>query len=467
MERLYLIRRKLETFVGPLTLSQLKDCFQRMEFGLQDEVAGHCGRWITLENRKGLHGTYPEIFTLLNPGVMDPWVESGNPKKLAPAVKKNNIKKVASVRSEPKSSKLAIVFLLFGMIAGGIAVYLTQGGIQNSASISALISSLISSGPKIDEIQVFFKQGDRPGYTGYIEKHREKILKDVAQSKGKESAWMPYLRFYAFQGRGEIQGLTSKQLRGAGSYTAPSDCAIDIWKKNWSSSKEQWADIMQGGKLVKTSWGRLLAWDPHWIKRRRSAGWMEPLNFHGGCIYMAYLAFGEVVSENGFMAAYKAIEPTAEDVVTAIRGRLGWLSFVVNRTPLENGPLGGHSPDGLSSLTFWTCLEAAATYTELDSCKRGYTSTLPIWLSFEEDRVGQNLIRLTIKDKKKVSPEILELLEAKRPNLSPTDHFTRFDVRTELSYLDQLLKNKGDVLKSIPKATTENESVDFSADFPN
>jgi hypothetical protein len=467
MDRLYLIRRKLETFVGPMTMLQLKESFQRMEFGLQDEIAGHCGRWVTLENRKALQGTYPEIFTVFHPGIMDPWVETGATKKIATSSKKIKKKPVEPVPSEAKSSKLAVVFLLFGFVAGGIAVFLTQAPSINMISISSLFSTLISTGPKIEEIHLFFTQGDLPGYTAYIEKHKEKILKDVALNKTKESLWMPYLRFYAFQARGEVQGLTSKQLRGAGAYTAPADCGVDVWKKNWIASKDQWADLIHGKKLGKANWGRLLAWDPHWIKRRRVAGWIEPPNYHGACIYMAYLAFEEVIGENGFMTAYKASEESADEVVASIRGRLGWLSYVVNRTPTFNGTLSGRNQEGFLSPSYWTCLEASASFVELDSCKRGYTPTLPLWISFEDDRLAQNLIRLTIKDKKKVPTEIMEKLEAIRPNISPTDHFTRFDVRTELNYLDQLIKNKGDVIKSMPKVSPENDSVDFTADFSN
>jgi len=41
-----------------------------MELGLQDEVAGHCGSWVVLENFKDLKKNYPEIAEVVSPHLL-------------------------------------------------------------------------------------------------------------------------------------------------------------------------------------------------------------------------------------------------------------------------------------------------------------------------------------------------------------------------------------------------------------
>jgi|TARA_B100001971_G_C18254002_1_gene580499 hypothetical protein len=67
---LYLIRRNFESFVGPLSYKEFNEAYQRMELGLQDEVAGHCGSWVVLENFKDLKKNYPEIAEVVSPHLL-------------------------------------------------------------------------------------------------------------------------------------------------------------------------------------------------------------------------------------------------------------------------------------------------------------------------------------------------------------------------------------------------------------
>ena len=65
LERYYLVRRDHREFIGPMVLDEFQDRLQRMEFGLQDEVSGHCGPWVVLDHKEDLTKHYPQIVEAL------------------------------------------------------------------------------------------------------------------------------------------------------------------------------------------------------------------------------------------------------------------------------------------------------------------------------------------------------------------------------------------------------------------
>jgi hypothetical protein len=49
----------MERFLGPYTLKQVKDAYGRMEFGLQDEVAGSLRQWVAFDDFESIRKHYP------------------------------------------------------------------------------------------------------------------------------------------------------------------------------------------------------------------------------------------------------------------------------------------------------------------------------------------------------------------------------------------------------------------------
>ena len=79
---MYVVRRNLETFLGPMNIEELKRAQNAMEFGLHDEIAGNCGEWVRFDKpgEMGLH--YPEVIDAISKEMFESWGISTHPKKL-------------------------------------------------------------------------------------------------------------------------------------------------------------------------------------------------------------------------------------------------------------------------------------------------------------------------------------------------------------------------------------------------
>lgn len=61
----FLVRRNLTELLGPWDLLELKLHFEKMTFGKQDEISGHCGDWILIEQIQDLRNAYPAVYESL------------------------------------------------------------------------------------------------------------------------------------------------------------------------------------------------------------------------------------------------------------------------------------------------------------------------------------------------------------------------------------------------------------------
>src|SRR4051812_38773305 len=85
MSKFYLIRRNLEAFIGPMTLAEMKEAYKRMQFGLQDEVSGHCGPWVSFDNIERVRKHYPEVARIVSEDMLAGWgVSQPEAVRLAP-----------------------------------------------------------------------------------------------------------------------------------------------------------------------------------------------------------------------------------------------------------------------------------------------------------------------------------------------------------------------------------------------
>ena len=72
--RLYLVRREVESCIGPLSAQDFGRYLARMSIGLHDEVSGHWGPWAFIEDvlEKGIlifgpTGLFQEVLLGANP----------------------------------------------------------------------------------------------------------------------------------------------------------------------------------------------------------------------------------------------------------------------------------------------------------------------------------------------------------------------------------------------------------------
>lgn len=438
MAKLYLVRRKLETFIGPITVEEMKDAFDRMEFGLQDEVCGHLGKWVTLEDHARLKKYYPDLQPIITPGLMNPW-QDGN-KNLQ---KKEKISKPSRKKFVAKQKSVAFLFLLIAFLTLSAAILLIL-----EPDLSFL--DLNSNEPvQIEKMESLYRTGDPQKVLRYVEKHQATLVDDILQN-GEASVWLPYVRLYAFRKRGVFQFISQKQLRGKEAIFAPLDCSLEEWKNRWRSDAFEWRQIALAKSLPKKQWGRLLAWDPYWISRRGLKGWIEPSNYYGGCILMAHKAFKEVVEDENFLTPFILKEKKAKLIIKVISSRLKWLSYVANGTDYPGDITARRDLDPLS---YWTCLEASQTMTELNKCRKSYLIPDNAWKKFEENKKGQSILRLSLSTEGRVSSEIMKALKRYKAKMLKSDNFTRFDMRAELYYLDQIIKfnNKSKALNLVEK----------------
>ena len=135
-----------------------------MEFGKQDEVSGHCGPWVTLENKKDLHAYYPELMNVFYRGVMDPWSEGNDTKKLKAHV--SGKEKIKS-KSAPKY-KLAMFFLMFFLST----IIIAYSAFKNPESIK-IPDTLFAKDVDLDVVKDLFGKGDLQGFNSYMAKNKK------------------------------------------------------------------------------------------------------------------------------------------------------------------------------------------------------------------------------------------------------------------------------------------------------
>ncbi len=455
MEKLYLIRRNLFGFLGPLTLNEVKDAFERMEFGLQDEISGNCSRWVPLDNHKMLKTFYPEVKQIMGKGLKDPWSSSATlfsrpPDKTAKIKFAKQARSSHRRRSSHKknSMKTAITLAVLAIAIGLIGAYLVVVQNFNIPGIKGLESI------SVQKASDHFFSGDVKAFNEYMANNIKTIVTASNESPQEYNLWIPYIRAYAFKNKGRVPGLKMNALRGE-ARSAPTDCSLPTWKKRWNSSAKTMLVFVSAKQVVKNNWARLLAWEPHWILRRSSAGWFNPKSYYEACIQMAFRAFNEV-SESGQLASLTSESQQLTKQIVA--DRLAWLSHIVSGTPKPKQLPSGTTKDILSH---WTCLESSESFDALKKCKFSQPIKGEIWTGIEKHKVVMNFLRITLREEKRVSQKDLAELEKWQSELTRAFPYILFDLVPEQKYLSELITSRGENIRAVDNARAEYPNIDF------
>lgn len=446
MAKLYLIRRNLETFTGPMTAADMRDAYKRMQFGLQDEVSGHCGPWVPLEDLEKVKKHYPEVARIINEDMLAGWGVSNPGVRIA----SEDTKRLRAAGTPGVG--LAVTFLVIALVALIAAIYMANG---------PKLSGKAKEPPtevRPEDPQGYIERGDSVGFDTFMAAHADEIVTKASKQVGTDTPFLPYLRLYAFSHDGQINGLDPKVLRGDAS-AAPIDCSERLWRKRWRLAMPAWGDLVDKNQLVRAHWARLLAWDPHWIKRRDGKGWIGEQNYYTACLTMAGRALDELGADSAVMGAMSAED---RGIYAKIRGRLAWLieasRHVPSRDWATDATVGRHAVTGLGQ---WTCFEAAKEPSSLAACrtypvaKVPQGATMDAWQDYTEERYGWNLLRLATAQKGNLAPELAQALGRKLPTMNQEDHFTRFDYRAEAKLLKAVIRPAQPVETAVEKIQAE------------
>lgn len=441
MARLYLIRRNLETFVGPMTAEDLSRAYKRMDFGLQDEVCGHAGPWVQLDDLSRIKKHYPEVGRVVRDDMLQGWGVSDHTMNSATVKFK--------ARRSGRGLGFALAFLVVAMIAFVAALYLA-GGQKLSGKLKG-----DPYAPTLEEMNLYVEADDYKGLNSYILAHQETIATMVQESPVIANDWTPYLRVRAYHEDGTFQNLSSKQLRGGGiAAYAPNDCSYDSWKRLWAGSYRGWRTVVSGKKLPRKHWARILTWDPHWVGRRESKGWIWPQNYQVACLLMAKKALADLPDDGAALPGTIAKDYEVYGY-SALIARLDWLvGSVVGGAPeaMEFDPA---TADALSQLT---CLEGAPDQDSLQACKGLFQGSAE-WAAYIEERYVWSLVRLYANGRGRINPDQLKEVSDIYNRLQVNDYFTRFDYRAEKDFVRELMQTGGDIEKARAKAESAHPLV--------
>jgi len=437
MEKLYLVRRSIETYIGPLRLSELRNSYKRMEFGLQDEVAGNRGEWVALDDLKKLKTIYPEVAKLVSDELLGGWgISEHSQKKL--------IRPKAKVKTKPRGQNTKLFLILFFVFGAGSALYFS-GRYRSLPGMSFFQKSDPSSLASLVENEDF------AAFDKQMERILPKLLPKVKNSRNLYNQWIPYLRLLAFQRDGELPGLNAKLLRGMGKFAAPNDCSYESWQRRWKSGVSEWGAF--DGRVapsIKSDWARLLLWDSNWMYRRRGAmGWKKISHYYEACLLMARKALINVREQ----------ETISADKKNLAQGFIDRMSFQIDLTHgVRTYKVDTFLP---KVLEVSTCIESATSQAALTACKKSNVKNQR-WIDYLTWGEARQKMFIHLHEKASLNDQQLSDLRKIHHNLKNIDPLTEFSYQAELQYFVAILLNNGSLSEARKQVGYEFPEVSFA-----
>ena len=439
MPQLYLIRRENRIFLGPMNAEAFRDGLRKMTFGLQDEVAGHCGKWVILDNEEQIRKNYPELVSIISAELPVAWREmTGHAKQISK--KDQKVKAVqakerersssssrrsssADIESYGRSRKRRGNALLFGFVL--IAAAAIGAGVYVKTHDEPL--------PPVTEIAALAQKTDPNEFLNEMGNRIIPMVGKINRGKDPQNTWLPYVRMYAFYTNGMVDNVPMKTLRGSVPAYAPQDCSVDSWKKRWRENAPQTAAWINGKSLVRTQMTRALSWDPQWIRRRPMKGWLKPRNWFEGCLMSATVAMRAIAVDANLGADPGVV---TMDMVAAVSRRLqAELEIIQN----------GHTSivgDANTVLGSLTCMDQAENYSALQRCRTKFTD---VGLQqFTDEHANWQWVRLALASPTNpIEPALLADINQGVSKLVSEDMMSKLDFSAELRFLQLLQQSAG------------------------
>ena len=452
--RLYLVRRDSREFIGPMLIQEFQQRLARLEFGLQDEVSGHCGPWVLLDQKEILTLHYAEIASLLQESLPLSWREfTGHAKVISRQdSRRDRHKPMKSARTANHKSdaedfnaylqqRRRRQKILWGMAIVIVMIISTAGFWLNGRKDDV---------PSIVDINTLATKSDLSEFLNVmglrVVPQAPRLIKNVKT----QSAWLPYLRMYAFNTGGTMDGVPTKVLKGDLPPNAPADCSVDFFKRKWRENAGQVVLFSQGRALNKDPWTKLLAMDPNWVRRRASKGWIKPRNYYEACIIAGSIAIRSLAGEPGLGADVK--DGMTPEVI-------GWISRRI-QAQLDIVSLGKTNIpiDKSNVLGTLTCFDNAQFSNDIEACKSRFDAQLQPLL---DERAVLSLLRVAVIGKNnQMDAGWVSAMQQAASKIMSEDVMSRADLAPESKFIGFMLSGSG-VEQAITRTESDYQGVKF------
>lgn len=413
-----------------MTLDELKVFLQSVESTNHLEVCGHCKRWVLIQQDDLLQEVYPEVYDAL----------------ILPPAKEDFNQEIETVKTDPtqvETENKPQAFSLKKMIAITLVVLLSTLTCVSFLFLQADKADheqKVSYGFSTDILDQLISENNQTQFVALVE---EAISDDSTITEKLE--YLPYLRLYSFYTNGEKEVLSARVIKGEAD-SAPSECNLTSWTNSFEESFSDWKKLIYDKELPTEHWARILGWDPYWILRREYSGWLLAGGYYGYCIGIAQKSFAQLMQNDAFKnKVIEAYSDEADDMLISIMQRLNWLNHKVlggEWTPIEVD-----KPTN-NTISMWNCLEAAKDYKYLSRCKGKYDQGEDPWKIHIDQRYIHNFLRLTLENEFVGQKELKEL-RAINKRFEQVDHFTQFDFSLEKSWVESIIKHKGNLSEAM------------------
>lgn len=418
--RYYLVRRECREFLGPMAAAEFKQRFDRLEFGMQDEVSGHCGPWVILDRKDELFKHYPDLAKIFGEEIPLSWRENtGHAKVLSRKDSRKDQKKSLDEQRRSRSDFQSYMEQRNRQSKTRKAVALLT--LAASIAVSAFILTQRDEYPNADEIAIAAQKADPSEFLNIMGLKVVPQASRLVKSQKQQPVWLPYLRMYAYLTTGAIDGVPQKILRGDASIAAPGECSVEFWKRKWRETADQNIAFVQGKSLQKNPWTKLLAMDPDWVRRRPQKGWIRPRNYIEGCIMTAYTAMRSLASGVKGDPEYGTDMPdgVSDMVLNRLKSQLDIIS---------NGRTSQSAVSGI--LSRLTCLETQTKVEDLNLCVNGVDSQFK---QLFDERTAFALLRLASQSTdSQADKQFSQRMQSIAAKFQTEDYMGRFDLAPEM-----------------------------------
>lgn len=361
-ERLYLVRRRFERFLGPFSFKELKLAYKNLEFDVQDEISAGGRDWIYLHEMELVHHTYPEILHFLKDDTAGPW----------------HTPKPGNQRPTPAPRRWLWVAGACVIAGLGFAGFKYKDDWQK----------LYAKSPMLQKAETLSKKKKWQGLQQFFLTNRARLPSWLGPKSPDRSQWLPLIREAFYRSKGEIRGLSPQWIDlDTRKFGIASDCSVQHWKDAILRERFRWRQIVAGRANPSGDLAKLILWDSHWIRRRTpESTWQIPGSSYDYCVSLAIVAVSEL------MSTY----PISGRNLSHLRDfqeRLALIQDVIRRDkPQVNLVLSGP----LSKLN---CYEVAQSLRNLADCDRLSLPDLsPPWRRVMQERWAINGLRVLFKE---------------------------------------------------------------------
>ncbi len=278
MENLFLVRKNLERFLGPMTLQEFEFLLKKMEIGSDDEVSGNCLPWVFLKEMGRLKTIYPQLAKIIQRETAQSWGVSEHDEKLI------------SQNSKNRQNKFSFATYLFGFVSliFGVLIILYSEEIKK---IWYQKFNKIENEARVIQGANFLIENSRwNDFENLLNKYYPRIHIENDDFNNLNPQWHPILRAYAFKFDKELDSPFQPLLKNETHPMISTICNAKNWSKKITQSPQIFEALVNGKRILNQDMVILFLLDPFLISSRKEEGWVYPKNYIHACLLGAEFA---------------------------------------------------------------------------------------------------------------------------------------------------------------------------------